>query len=371
MKLARHLGLLLACALFFCPITTRAIDAQPLKQSSGRAQHKLRVAVFERPPYTFKTDQGIWTGIGIELWEQIAEELHLPYEYVEVPLIDVYEALHSGKCDLTPAVSLTHHAIDLVDYTSPYLFSYAAVQTVHKSMTQGLKSFYLHLWESGIVAILLSMMGLMIIFSAVLMIFERKNKEGHFGGSHLKGFGTAFWFSAVTMTSVGYGDTKHLTPFGRSITFLWMLLGILFVALFTGAVVSAISSSNESSKVFHIDELARFKTGVYKGSTVDLTLRDRGIPVKEYTTPELGIAALDRGEITAFAGDAIPMTYIATNHYPGRFILSLVPSKSLFYVMATRPGLPEFRKINRSILTITLLPDWRSRVERWTGPMAF
>jgi ABC-type amino acid transport substrate-binding protein len=371
MRFVRHLDLLVACALFFCPITTRATDAQPQKQSSGRAQHKLRVAVFERPPYTFKTDQGIWTGIGIELWEQIAEELHLPYEYVEVPLIDVYEALHSGKCDLTPAVSLTHNAIDLVDYTSPYLFSYAAVQTVQKSLRQQLESFYLHLWESGIVAILLSMMGLMIIFSAVLMIFERKNKEGHFGGSHLKGFGTAFWFSAVTMTSVGYGDTKHLTPFGRSITFLWMLLGILFVALFTGAVVSAISSSNESAKVFHIDDLARFKTGAYQGSIMDLALRDRGIPVTEYTTPELGIAALDGGEITAFAGDAIPMTYIATNHYPGRFTLSLITSKSLFYVMATRPELPEFQRINKKLLNITLLPNWRSRVERWTGPIAF
>jgi ABC-type amino acid transport substrate-binding protein len=91
----------------------------------------------------------------------------------------------------------------------------------------------------------------------------------------------------------------------------------------------------------------------------------------EYSSPEEGLAALDRGEITAFGGDATALSYIAMNHFPGHFMLSIVRSKVLFYVMATRPGLPEFSEINKKLLEITLSPDWRSRTERWTGPLSF
>jgi hypothetical protein len=83
------------------------------------------------------------------------------------------------------------------------------------------------------------------------------------------------------------------------------------------------------------------------------------------------LAALDRGEITAFGGDATPLSYIAMKHFPGYFALSVVRSKPLFYVMAARPGFTQFAEMNRKLLEITLSPDWRSRTERWTGPLSF
>jgi Bacterial extracellular solute-binding proteins, family 3 len=39
----------------------------------------LRVPVFDRPPYTFKNEDGVWSGVAIELWEQIARPLNIPF----------------------------------------------------------------------------------------------------------------------------------------------------------------------------------------------------------------------------------------------------------------------------------------------------
>ena len=136
MNFSRTLACLLSVGLIVPCLSALGADSGPVVHVPTEASRKLRVAVFERPPYTFKTEQGVWSGIGIELWEEIAEELHLPYEYVEVPLGEVYEKLNAGACDLTPAVSMVAKGVRLVDYTVPYFFSYAEVQTKSTSLFQ-------------------------------------------------------------------------------------------------------------------------------------------------------------------------------------------------------------------------------------------
>ena len=80
MIFSRYLLIFLAVGLTLPFVPVKGVELKGADPIPGESSHKLKVAVFERPPYTFKTEQGIWTGIGIELWEQIAEELHLPYE---------------------------------------------------------------------------------------------------------------------------------------------------------------------------------------------------------------------------------------------------------------------------------------------------
>jgi ABC-type amino acid transport substrate-binding protein len=371
MKFLRSVFLLLSIGFIFSCSPAQGDDSKLDDPSHSGVPRKLRVAVFERPPYTFKTEQGAWSGVGIELWGQIAEELHIPYEYVEVPFSEVYEKLHSGECDLTPAVSLVPKGIRLVDYTAPYFFSYAAVQTKSTSLFQQLASFYQNLIDGGILTILLIVGGIIVVFSIVIVIIERQTEEGHFADKADGKFFHALWFSALNLLCLEYDVALRLSPLGRFLTYFLAVLGICFVAIFTGAVASAITAANTSSKVFRIEELAHYRTGAVKGSTLDLALREKGLPVREYSSPEEGLAALDRGEISAFGGDATPLSYIAMNHFPGHFALSVVRSKPLFYVMAATPGLPQFAEINRKVLEISLSPDWRSRTEHWTGPLSF
>ena len=53
------------------------------------------VGTFEAPPFSLKTDEGRWTGISIELWENIANEMGLKYEYEERP----FKGLLDGVTD--------------------------------------------------------------------------------------------------------------------------------------------------------------------------------------------------------------------------------------------------------------------------------
>ncbi len=348
------------------PSVSRAVD-EPARQPHRR----LKVAVLERPPYSFKDKNGVWKGLGIELWEQIAERLALPYDYVEVPLTDIDQKLSSGECDLSPVIAITVEMSDRVEYTEPYLFSHGAVVTLRKSFTQRIGTFYSYVWSKEVMFILIFMMVGMAIFSLILVWVERKHEHGHFNGPSLKGIGSALWFSAVTMTTVGYGDKTPLSAAGRVITFFWMLIGVLLIALFTGTVASSITMRQLQQGIVRFDDLARYRVGCFEGSRTDLMLKHRGIPAVRYSTPEGGFEGFASKQINAYAGDSISLEYWMNHLAPGKFQISKIPDSEMMYAFATKPGLPEYVSINRQLLQIALAPDWRAKVEHWTGPLSF
>jgi len=357
--------------LLFFGCALSGLQAQTNTTAACGAARRLQVAIFERPPYSFKDKDGAWSGLSIELWEEIAGHLGLSYDFVEVPLTDVYQKLHSGVLDLCPCVTISAERADQVEFTEPYLFSHGAVITPKQSLLESFAIFHSMIWSKEVLLILSLMLAGMALFSFLLMLAERKHEHGHFSGPTVKGFGSALWFSAVTMTTVGYGDKTPLSLSGRIITFFWMLVGVLLIALFTGTVASSITTAQIQNGITRLDDLSRFHLGCLAGSKMDLLLKSRGIPAIRYPTPDAGLIGFQSHQINAYAGDSVSLDYLMTHQAPGKFKLSIIPDSAMIYAFATKPQLPELSDINRNLLQITLAPDWRAKAEHWTGPLSF
>lgn len=56
--------------------------------------------------------------------------------------------------------------------------------------------------------------------------------------------GDAIWFMVVTASSVGYGDITPVSPIGKALTILTIIIGIIFVAILT-AYLSAIYNEKQ------------------------------------------------------------------------------------------------------------------------------
>ena len=75
-----------------CRLMMAAGLAMALLVNSGAAGAKgppgrtLVVGTKEAPPFSMKTEDGTWTGIGIDLWREIAAELDMPFEFRETDL---------------------------------------------------------------------------------------------------------------------------------------------------------------------------------------------------------------------------------------------------------------------------------------------
>ena len=73
---------------------------------------------------------------------------------------------------------------------------------------------------------------LMALFSAVFYLIEGRRNPG------LGGFLDSFYFTVTTMTGVGYGDIAPVTPQGKILSMLMMLLGTAIFVAFTAVLAT-------------------------------------------------------------------------------------------------------------------------------------
>ncbi len=82
---------------------------------------KLVVGTKETPPFAMKDADGHWTGISIDLWRQIAEELNLAYEWRELEQYALLTGIEDGSLDAVVAnLTITPDRLDKFDFTYPF-----------------------------------------------------------------------------------------------------------------------------------------------------------------------------------------------------------------------------------------------------------
>ncbi len=112
-------------------------------------------------------------------------------------------------------------------------------------------------------------------------------------GSNIKSGGDAFWWAFVTITTVGYGDLVPVTPGGRIVGGMTMLLGIGVFAVFTGYLSSAFLGGRapEASSSFERSDTA----------TELATLRQEVVALRALLTERYGDTSLATGPSEAGA----------------------------------------------------------------------
>jgi Bacterial extracellular solute-binding proteins, family 3 len=73
-----------------------AIAAAPDMPASDR---ELVLGLRAAPPFVIKTPDGIWTGISVELWRHLAEQLRLRYRFEETTQEGLLKGLADGTLD--------------------------------------------------------------------------------------------------------------------------------------------------------------------------------------------------------------------------------------------------------------------------------
>tara|TARA_B100001063_G_scaffold127724_1_gene119356 strand:+ start:4732 stop:5493 length:762 start_codon:yes stop_codon:yes gene_type:complete len=73
-----------------------------------------------------------------------------------------------------------------------------------------------------------------------IYLIEKNNDAEHFGS-----IVRAFWFSIVTMTTIGYGDITPTTSLGKILAIVFGIVGIICVALLTANIIESNTKFNE------------------------------------------------------------------------------------------------------------------------------
>jgi len=123
--------------------------------------------------------------------------------------------------------------VKLVDYPgTDFITTEDETKGLHVVLDAVLKS-----WPLFAVTLILTAMAGVIIWA----LDTYWNKE-EFPRSFIRGSWDGFWWSFISMTTVGYGDKSPKSVVARVFSIIWIMLGLIIMAIFMANITSALTA---------------------------------------------------------------------------------------------------------------------------------
>jgi len=331
------------------------------------ANAKLIVGTKDSPPFSIKRSDGTWEGLSIELWQAIAEDLGLDYEFKEMTLGELLDgAADNSLTASVAALTVTVERENRMDFSHPFFTTGLGI-AINQKAGGSWSDVVSGIFSRGFIQILLSLSVLLLICGLLVWMFERRGNPEQFGGRPMKGIGSGFWWAAVTMTTVGYGDKAPKTLGGRLVGLVWMFAGIIVISSFTAAITSSLTLSTLGSIISGPKDLYNVKVATVSHSTSEQYLNRQGISFQTVTDAEEGLKALAAGRVDAVVYDAPILKYLI--HLKHSDDLAMLPGtfERQDYAIALSQGSPLRENVNRALLTNLSEPWWREAIHRYLG----
>lgn len=325
---------------------------------------KLKVGLRNSPPFIMPSDME-YSGISVDLWEEIASNLELDYEYVSYSnLGKMLKDIENGKVDICiNPLTVTSDRLTRFAFTQPYYISGMAIALKVKSK-HGIISFLKNLFSVKFLQVVLMLFAVIFIFGFLIWLVERRNNKQQFGGG-IKGLGHGIWWSAVTMTTVGYGDKAPTTGAGRFISIIWMFTAVIIISSFTASISAALTYNKFKTDIRSLQDLRNAKVGTVQSSSTASYLSESHIKYKSYATLKEAMADLQAGKLDAVVYDEPILSYLLHSEGLNNDI-ELIPSgsNSVYFGFASR-NLELLHRVNPYLFDVIEGKRWRKMLESY------
>tara|TARA_B100001245_G_scaffold228925_1_gene206766 strand:- start:17707 stop:18837 length:1131 start_codon:yes stop_codon:yes gene_type:complete len=278
-----------------------------LQSAYGQQDSNLVIGIKEAPPFVTYTAAGKPAGLSVDFWDLVDNDVPASISYRSFNSIpDLVEALRNGEVDLSiNPLTVTDQRMAYLDFSQPFFISGTA--TVRKHQSQWwvvLKNVFSWQFFSAVAGLIL----VIWIFGFFMWLLERrKNPEQFHKG--WRGVGDGFWWSAVTMTTVGYGDKAPVSRGGRVLGLVWMFAAILMISGLTAGIASALTVSSLEGSIRGVEDLKKFKVGTIEGSSSADYLDIFEVEARAFTSVKEGLDAVQDNAIDVFVYDRPLLQY--------------------------------------------------------------
>ncbi|CAB0151515.1 hypothetical protein PSI9734_01903 [Pseudidiomarina piscicola] len=326
----------------------------------------MEVAVRLSPPFVMKDEGGAYHGLTIELWEQIAAVNNYQFRYHEAGLEELIDGVADGQFDVgLGAVSVTAAREQRIDFTLPFYNAGLGI-AVPAVAEPGWWTITKRFFSLEFLTVLLVLSAVLMAAGALVWLAERRHNRDEFSTTKLKGIGAGFWWAAVTMTTVGYGDKSPQTALGRGVALIWMFTSVIIISSFTASITSALTVNKLSTRVQGQDDLVNVRVASVPASYSASWLDRENIGYQQNTNLALALTSVQEGKADAVVYDAPLLKYQLRKNFSGLTVL-----KDVFalqdYALVLPPEASTREAINRSLLRHIRSAEWRQSVQRYLG----
>ena len=245
-------------------------------------------------------------------------------------------------------------------FPSPFFLGDIGLAQREQHIIESIETTVASIFNKRILSLMLVLVVMVIIFGSLIWLIEKRNNHFERG---FQGFLSSLWWSAVTMTTVGYGDKVPITNSGRLIAFIWMLCSIMTIAIFTASITSALTVRQLNNSDYSLSNYKQNQVGTISNSASEEFLKRNFFRnIERYPEFKMGLNALTDKEIELFIYDRPWLVYQIQNN-PDYKDLELLPMRFNMqsYAMPMRKNIDlDFKhKISSALIELLETNDWQ------------
>ena len=331
----------------------------------------VRVAVYDVPPYGAMSANGTLSGVSVDLWRRVAQDLGWDYKLTPVSQIElILSGLEQGRFDAAiGAITITAEREARVDFSYPAHRSGVAVALRKETGPLAAISSYLTVaMELGY--LILGILVLLLLLGSIIWLVERPRRSGaQPQESIVATWHEGVYWAVVTMTTVGYGDKTPKTRLGQLVAVVWMMTSLALVSLLSASLVSRLTAERvESSSIRTESDLSGRRLAAVGQSSGSEYLEGLELKYDKYANLTEALSSLADGRSDAVVNSVGALRHLVS----ARFLQAVYVQRALlapaFMAFALPQGSPLKRPIDRALIKITASPEWKSIEEVYFGP---
>lgn len=329
--------------------------------STFASKDTLVVGYYASAPFVIEENNQV-SGISIWLWQRIADEIDQPYVLKKMSLQEVIDGIAAHEIDMTiNPLSITSERSKIIDFSAPYYISNSSIMVKSVSSFEKGLQFIVSFFSLNFIKAIGALFFVVFIFGFLAWAFEHKKNPDEFNPG-IKGLWNGIWWSAVTMTTVGYGDKSPKSLGGRIVGLIWMFAAIIIISGFTASIASSLTVNQLSWNQNKVEDFKEKKLAVIDQSATKTFLEQRFFKgLQPHANLNKCLQALIHGNVEGLAHDEPQLTYISQLDSLNRFEVLPVNYNSQLYAFGfSRLVDSKLKKqITIELLKTTESTDWK------------
>jgi polar amino acid transport system substrate-binding protein len=330
----------------------------------------LRVAVYDVPPYGYVDTDGSMSGVSVDLWRRVAEQMEWPFRLIPVSDMEaILSGLEQGRFDAAiGAITITPERAARVDFSYPAHRSGVAI-ALRKETGPLFALVSYGTAVSELSPLILVILTMLILIGIAMWIVERRARSA----AGIEGLESAvvslrdgLYWAVVTMTTVGYGDKTPKTTFGRVVAMVWMLSSLVLVSLLSTSLVSRLTAERvESRDLAASIDLGGKKLAAVAQSSGAEYLDELHLQYTKYKDLPDALDSLANGHSSAVVNSVGALQYFIAKRYARVLEIPQGLLAPAYMAIALPEHSPIKKSIDRALIKITNSPEWRTLEERF------
>ncbi|PJX28341.1 ABC transporter substrate-binding protein [Advenella sp. S44] len=284
-----------------------------LAQAAPTASKTVKVGIYESAPFVVR-ENGQYSGMAIELWEELERKVGLSSTYQSYPSFHkLIEAVQRGEIDAAVSnLTITRQRAQSIAFTQPWYDSGLRIMTRNKG-SGSFQTVFDGLIDSGHLATFVWLLILALFATAIITLIDRK-LDSEFPRRWREGLADNFFHTVSILTT---GKTTHKNLFGwvgRIWSAIWMVIGVGIIAYVTSSITSVMTTTSLTNQIHSLSDLSGKTVGVLGGSVAEDYIQELNIQTRSYTDMDASVQGLMSEEVDALVGDAPVLEYFTHSH---------------------------------------------------------